>query len=167
MACRRLRPRWPESTGPAFPSICVAYVCFECFKRFRCILQLCYLDVVKVDRGVLHMLQAFQRHVVRFKMFHLFPHVCFNRFKSRCCICYKCFGSFNLMLQQVLSYCKYFFMLHVLHIHVAKVCSKYLIYFQSYVAFMLQVFYVVRLRVSQGLTDRPRGAPRAGAKPRS
>ena len=37
----------------------VAIVCFNCFRRFRGMLQLNHIDVAKVDRGMLHMLQVF------------------------------------------------------------------------------------------------------------
>jgi hypothetical protein len=40
----------------AFSLPYAAYVYFRCF---RCMLQLFYLDVAKVDRGMLHMLQVF------------------------------------------------------------------------------------------------------------
>jgi hypothetical protein len=44
---------------PAFSLPYVAYVCFKCFRHFICALQLFHLDVAKIDRGMLHMLQVF------------------------------------------------------------------------------------------------------------
>jgi hypothetical protein len=38
----------------------VANACFKCFRYFRSMLQLFHLDVVKVDRGMLHMLYMLQ-----------------------------------------------------------------------------------------------------------
>jgi hypothetical protein len=40
------------------------------------------MDIAKVDQGMLHMLQVFQRQVVNvyFKLFHLFPDVCCKHF---------------------------------------------------------------------------------------
>jgi hypothetical protein len=45
---------------PDLPLSYVAYVCFKCFRRFRYMMQLFHLDVVKIDRGLLHMLHMLQ-----------------------------------------------------------------------------------------------------------
>ena len=66
------------------------------------------------------------------------------------------------MLQHVVSCYKlqvFFWMFHVLHTHVIIVCSKCFICFQSYIAFMLQVFYVVQSGGEPGLADGARGTP--------
>jgi hypothetical protein len=47
-ARHRLPPRWPDSTSPSF-SPYVVYICFKCFRRFICTLQLFHLDIAKVD----------------------------------------------------------------------------------------------------------------------
>jgi hypothetical protein len=45
---------------PSLPLPYVAFVCFKCFRHFKCMLQLFHMDVAKVDRGMLHMLQFFR-----------------------------------------------------------------------------------------------------------
>jgi hypothetical protein len=55
------RINWPWSS-PFY----VAHICFNCFRRFKCMLKLFHFDVAKVNWGVLHMLymlQVFQMHV--------------------------------------------------------------------------------------------------------
>ena len=54
------RSRRLESTGPDLTLTYVAYVYFNCFRRFICMMQLFYFDVAKVDRGMLHMLNMLQ-----------------------------------------------------------------------------------------------------------
>jgi hypothetical protein len=66
-------------------------VCFKCFRRFGCMLHLFCTDVVKVDQGMLHMLQLFQRHVAS---------VCFE--------CFRCFiGMFHLCFPDACCKCVY------------------------------------------------------------
>jgi hypothetical protein len=101
----------------AFSLPYIAYVCFKCFRRFRCMLQLFHLDVAKVHRGILHMLQVFQKHVASvyskcFICFQTYVAIVFLILLLRkfytyvATVCSKCFSCFNLMLQQVVSCCK-------------------------------------------------------------
>jgi hypothetical protein len=101
--------------GPSLPY--VAYVCFKCFRHFRCMLQIFHLDVVKVDRGMLHMLQVFQRHVARVR--------------SKCFICFHLFIAIFFYLDVA----------YVSHICCNSMFQMFQL-FQSYVAasgFMLQI----------------------------
>jgi hypothetical protein len=100
----------------------VVRVCFKCFRYFRGMLQVLYIDVVKVDRDAAHVVMDI--HVCfkcMFEMFHLFQTnvvsvlfgCCKNRFE--CCIymhvaslCFKCFQVFHMYV------CKCFiWMLHM------------------------------------------------------
>jgi hypothetical protein len=80
----------------------VASLCFKCFRYFRGVLQVFYIDVVKADRDVAHV--AMVIHVCfkcRFQMFHLFQTYvesvssgcCKNRFG--CCIYMQAFQMFS------------------------------------------------------------------------
>jgi hypothetical protein len=101
-----------------------AYVCFKCFRHFRCMLQLFHFDVAKVDQGMLHMLQVFQKHVAS---------VCL-----KCFICFQTYVAivFYLDVANVSHICCQLqsWMFHVFHTHVASACSKCFIYFQMYIA---------------------------------
>ena len=48
---------------PRLPLPYVANVCFKCFSYLKSMLELFLIDVAKVDRDMLHMLQVFQKHV--------------------------------------------------------------------------------------------------------
>ena len=54
----------------------VASVYFKCFRRFRGMLQLFYMDVAKVDRGIAYVVSVSKAYckcfIGLFKMFHLF-----------------------------------------------------------------------------------------------
>jgi len=82
----------------------VTCVCFKCFRCFRGMLQVLYIDVVKVDRDAVHVVMAI--HVsfkCMFQMFNLFQTNVVSVL-SRCCksrsgchiymhvtsICFKC-----------------------------------------------------------------------------
>jgi hypothetical protein len=158
---RRGLPLAPTLTAeidqPGLPLPYVAYVCFKYFRLFRCMLQLFYLDIAKVDRGMLHMLhmlqvffigmlQAFVQNVSSIfrrmsQSFFIWMLRMLQQYVS------KYFSCFSLMLQQeiMLQVASVLFLdvscvSHMLQKHV----SMCFIYFQSYVAFMLQLFYVIR-----------------------
>jgi hypothetical protein len=116
-----------------------------------------YIDVTKIDRGMLHMfLETYYKRL--FKMFHLFPDVCCNRFLFRCCICcnsvfqiFQLFQSYVIatgFTLQVFYFGCFMYFTHMLQKHILK-CF---ICFQSLHS-MLQVFYVVRPRAHQGPAD--------------
>jgi hypothetical protein len=137
---------WFLSCYPSLHLRYDAYLCFKCFRHFRCMLQVFHLDVVKSRSGMLHccicckcFLEACCKCL--FKMFHLSPDVCCNHFfiwmlhmfhTYVATLCSKCFRCFSLMLQHVVSCCNLQFWVHK---HVASACSKCFIYFQTYVAF--------------------------------
>jgi hypothetical protein len=78
----------------------VASVCFKCFKYFRVMLQVFYIDVVKVDRDVT------RNGVFKciFQMFHLFQTYVAS-VSSECCICMHVASVCSKCFKCVLSEC--------------------------------------------------------------
>jgi hypothetical protein len=150
---RRHRPRRLESADLGFSFPYVANVCFRCFSRFKGMLQLFLMDVAKVDRGILHMLQVFQKHVaicskyficfqtyvtivfyldVAYIFTHMLQHYVPNVSVVSVICCGKCFFVFQLIYLDVA---------YVSHT-CCKRMSQMFYLFQMYVAFecfMLQV----------------------------
>jgi hypothetical protein len=81
----------------------VASVCFECFKRFRGMLQVFYMDVAKVDRNVLYVAMVVQYVAsVCSKYF-----ICFS---NACCKCFYMFLQvFQMQALSVLFVFRYMF----------------------------------------------------------
>jgi hypothetical protein len=99
----RANPATGAGSDPGLPLPYVAYVWFNCFRRFRCMLQLFNFDVTKVDREMLHMLymlQVFQMHVAS---------VC-----SKCFICFHTYVGIVFDLDAA----------YISHIYIATVYSK-------------------------------------------
>jgi hypothetical protein len=126
LARRPLSPRRPSSphvgslNRPSqLPLPYIAYVCFKCFRRFRCMLHLFHIDVAKVNQGMLHMLQLFQRHVTS---------VCFE--------CFRCFrGMFHLCFPDACCKCVYLDVAYILN-----VCCMCFIWMLRMVAMVFKCF---------------------------
>jgi hypothetical protein len=62
-----VRCRSPPALTPTarinWPRLPLPYIAIVCFRCFKGMLQLFLMDVAKVDQGMLHMLQVFQKHV--------------------------------------------------------------------------------------------------------
>jgi hypothetical protein len=133
-------------------------------------LQLFHLDVAKVDRGMLHMLQVFQMNdaIVCSKCF-----ICFQTYVAIIFyldVAYVSHICCNYMLQNIsavlvlccikwfhVASCKcYFWMFHVFYTHVANACSKCFICVQIYVASKKKLY------VTSVLCCLARGEPEVG-----
>jgi hypothetical protein len=67
----------------------VANVCFKCFRYFRGILQVFYIDVAKVDRDVAYVaMVVYVCCKCLFLMFHLLFRRMLQSCLSGCCICF-------------------------------------------------------------------------------
>ena len=67
----------------------LANVGFKCFRCFRGMLQVFYIDVAKVDRDVPYVVMVVHVCCKRmFLMFHLFFRCMLQVFLSGCCICF-------------------------------------------------------------------------------
>jgi len=105
-------------------------------------LQLFHLDIAKVDQGILHMLQVFQRHVasVCSKYFIYFQAYVVIVFYLNVAyvdtISFQMFQSYVAASGFHVVSCKCFiWMFCIFHTYVASACSKYFICFETYVAF--------------------------------
>jgi hypothetical protein len=138
-----------------------------------------HLDVTKVDREMLHMLQVFQKHVASsvLNVSCIYRRMLQSFFLFGCCIC------FTHVLQQYVPnvlvvsvlYCSKWFHIascnfgcftcftHMLQMHVSNVSSIFRCMLHSNV-FHVASFYVVRSGASQGRADWACGAPGAGGR---
>jgi hypothetical protein len=143
---RRIPPQRPKSTGPSLPLPYAANICFKCFKGM---LQLLYMDVAKVDLDVTHVTYFTNISEVcckrLLKMFHLFRRYVAVSVLSRCYIYIVC--------------CRYFIsMLHMFHTHIASILSRYCICFThmsqqhvSSILFMSDVYCIQLLHIASVL----------------